>query len=145
MAWKELFPKPNVEVTISRYGGMHRADIVTQSGMVIELQHSPISPYTIQEREAFYGRMIWLIDLVECGHRFQRFPLRTPDSICNRFEFFWKHTRPSLSWAKAPVLLDFGKSYLVRVDHLDKYGAGCGWFVPRSGLLKAWRAKDAWS
>ena len=41
--------------------GEHRADIRTPRGM-IELQHSPIAPEEIREREALYGRMIWLLD-----------------------------------------------------------------------------------
>jgi hypothetical protein len=43
--------------------GPHRADVVTASGGVVELQHSPISPEVIAEREAFYGeRMAWIFD-----------------------------------------------------------------------------------
>jgi hypothetical protein len=42
-----------------------RADIVTASGVVVELQHSPISAETIAEREAFYGRMVWVFDARE--------------------------------------------------------------------------------
>ena len=40
----------------------HRADIRQPEGNVIELQHSPISPKEIQEREEFYGEMVWLLD-----------------------------------------------------------------------------------
>lgn len=43
--------------------GPHRADVVTASGGVVELQHSAISPEVITEREEFYGeRMAWIFD-----------------------------------------------------------------------------------
>ena len=57
--WKLAVPPERREVVI----GPHRADIVTASGGVVELQHSPISPEVITEREEFYGdRMAWIFD-----------------------------------------------------------------------------------
>ncbi|HKR02313.1 MAG TPA: competence protein CoiA family protein [Pyrinomonadaceae bacterium] len=56
--WKRQFGKENCEVVIPP----HRADIVGKSGIVIELQHSPISPEEIWEREDFYRNMIWIVD-----------------------------------------------------------------------------------
>lgn len=58
IGWKSLAPPDNQEVVI----GPHRADIRTSKGTVIELQHSPISPEEIREREQFYGDMIWIFD-----------------------------------------------------------------------------------
>lgn len=56
--WKACVPVENQEVTI----GPHRADIVLANRCVVELQHSPISPAVIREREEFYGNMVWLFD-----------------------------------------------------------------------------------
>lgn len=56
--WKARVRPEATEVVI----GSHRADIVGCRGGVIELQHSPISPEMIREREHFYRRMIWVID-----------------------------------------------------------------------------------
>ncbi|MBN8609165.1 MAG: hypothetical protein J0L92_01170 [Deltaproteobacteria bacterium] len=56
--WKSHAPLERQEVV----RGSHRADVVLPDGYVIELQHSPISPEEIREREAFYGRMAWLFD-----------------------------------------------------------------------------------
>lgn len=65
--WKELVRIDQCEVTMKRTeGGVvlhHRADIVGDRGVVIELQHSSISSETIQAREAFYGRMVWVFDM----------------------------------------------------------------------------------
>lgn len=42
--------------------GLHRADVRTPSGTVVEFQHSPITLETIQERETFYGDLMWVFD-----------------------------------------------------------------------------------
>jgi Competence protein CoiA-like family len=44
-AWQEVVPDDRREVVM----GPHRADIVTASGGVVELQHSPISPEIIAD------------------------------------------------------------------------------------------------
>lgn len=54
--WKERFPEDWREVVI----GKHRADIKTPRG-VVEFQASPISSSDVQERESFYGKMIWVV------------------------------------------------------------------------------------
>jgi hypothetical protein len=54
--WKQQFPKEWQEVAM----GPHRADVATANG-VIEFQKSSISADDIQERERFYGKMIWVI------------------------------------------------------------------------------------
>jgi len=57
-----------IEVTIKdpESGRWHRADALSPDGWVIELQHSPISPADIRERESFYSThaqgMIWIFD-----------------------------------------------------------------------------------
>jgi competence protein CoiA len=54
--WKNLFPDDWQEVTI----GNHRADVKTPHG-VVEFQASSISSTEVQEREDFYGKMIWVV------------------------------------------------------------------------------------
>lgn len=60
--WKNYFPKDWLEVVIKRNLNVHRADIKTKAGLVVELQNSSISQSDILERELFYGNMIWLIN-----------------------------------------------------------------------------------
>ena len=62
LGWKSIVKPEQCEVTMKRDGEHHRADIEGDRGVVIELQHSPISPEVIREREVFYGRMIWVFD-----------------------------------------------------------------------------------
>jgi hypothetical protein len=60
--WKLAVPAERREVII----GPHRADVVTASGGVVELQHSAISPDVIEAREQFYGeRMAWIFNVSE--------------------------------------------------------------------------------
>jgi hypothetical protein len=59
LGWQRAVPPERREVVM----GPHRADIVTASGGVVEIQHSPISVDVITEREEFYGdRMAWIFD-----------------------------------------------------------------------------------
>lgn len=59
--WKKLAGLENTEIVIRKPDGIHRADIKID-GLVTELQHSPLSPKEVRERESFYGSMIWVID-----------------------------------------------------------------------------------
>ena len=61
--WKSLVPKENAEVVISNDGITHRADILTDDGCVVELQHSPLLLEDLRNRESFYCKMIWLFDI----------------------------------------------------------------------------------
>lgn len=60
--WKEEFPENWREIIITSNDEKHIADIQTESGLVLELQNSSISSTTIQIRENFYGKMVWLIN-----------------------------------------------------------------------------------
>lgn len=56
--WKNEFPPEQQEIKI----GKHRADIITRTGTIIELQSSSISKEDVEEREKFYNNMIWLLN-----------------------------------------------------------------------------------
>ncbi len=60
--WKQKFPLEWQEKTIERFGELHRADIQTSKGLVLELQNSSISSTTIKIREEFYSNMVWLVN-----------------------------------------------------------------------------------
>jgi hypothetical protein len=60
--WKKQFPEDWLEIVIKYNLEIHRADIKTEAGLVLELQNSSISNKDIQKRELFYGKMIWLIN-----------------------------------------------------------------------------------
>lgn len=108
VAWKRRMPR--AEVVFERGGKKHRADAVTVGGMVVEFQHSPISPAEIAQREAFYGRMVWVFDARE-AHEAKRLTIHK-----SKWGHFmrWKHSPAFLRLCGAPVYLDLGDK-LMRV------------------------------
>ena len=69
--WKDRFPKDWQEVVHvdDQTKEKHIADVKTQSGLVVEVQHSPISEQELRSREHFYGHMIWIVDARDlAGH-----------------------------------------------------------------------------
>jgi competence protein CoiA len=61
--WKNLFPIECREVSHTADDGeIHRADIKTTTGIIIEVQHSSMTDSERQSRETFYGNLVWVID-----------------------------------------------------------------------------------
>lgn len=62
--WKSHFPDHMHEVVLfdELTGEKHIADLRTDRGMVIEIQHSAMPIEELRSREAFYKHMIWIID-----------------------------------------------------------------------------------
>ena len=69
--WKKSFPESYREISFSNQslGELHRADIYTPCGTTIEFQNSPISLEELQSREAFYPKLIWVLN----GKKFKGF------------------------------------------------------------------------
>lgn len=62
-AWKEQFPVKWQEIVLQAENGeKHIADVKTEHGWVIEFQHSYIKPEERRSRNAFYGKLIWVVD-----------------------------------------------------------------------------------
>lgn len=102
LGWQQRVPRERREVV----RGPHRADIVTPGGTVVELQHSAISPAEIEERERFYGRMVWLFDAAE-PYDDDRLIIR--GQIGQPYDTFrWKHPRKTVAHCRKPVYLDLG-------------------------------------
>ena len=63
-SYKNLFPKEWHEVRhrdeVS--GEIHVADVRTEKGYYIEVQHSPISDEEKTDRERFYKDLVWIVD-----------------------------------------------------------------------------------
>ena len=61
--WKNQFPIHWQEVVhTAQDGEKHVADVKTSTGMVIEFQHSFLDAGERTSREAFYRRMVWIVD-----------------------------------------------------------------------------------
>ena len=118
-AWKELAPAVNCEVVM----GIHRADIVNRNGLVIELQHSPLKPDEIRDREDFYKRMIWLFDVTDCVQN-----IEWKYNVKGYVTFRWKRPRKHILHANKPRFLDLGDFIL---DVRKMYEKPCGgWGYP---------------
>lgn len=114
--WKSYFPDDWQEVSM----GEHRADVKTPN-MVVEFQHSPISPEEIAKREAFYGKMVWVVD----GNSFlpnfvswdtYRGNGRPHDTHQLSREVKWKWMRKSWGAATKSVFIDFSEWFDPKVS-----------------------------
>jgi len=63
-AWKNNFPQQWQEIFMPdpRTGEKHIADVLTEHGLILEFQHSKISPKERLSREQFYQNMVWIVD-----------------------------------------------------------------------------------
>jgi hypothetical protein len=121
LMWKSLFPPECVEIPIIKGREKHIADVRLNTGRVIEFQSSSLSPEGIWEREAFYGDIFWIFNVIEAYNEY-RIDLRNKGK---HHSFRWKHAQKSIAYAEKPVFLDFGDGLLL---HLQKMyiGPPCG-------------------
>jgi competence protein CoiA len=62
-AWKNQFPEDWQEfIHRSEDGEKHIADVKTESGVVLEFQHSHLRREERESREMFYQKMVWVVD-----------------------------------------------------------------------------------
>ena len=62
-AWKDDFPTDWQEIVHAAGDGeRHVADVKTDAGWVIEFQHSYLKPEERRSRDAFYPKLIWVVD-----------------------------------------------------------------------------------
>jgi competence protein CoiA len=62
-AWKGHFPEHWQEVIHRADGGeKHIADVKTDQGWVIEFQHSFLAPEERRSRDAFYPKLVWVVN-----------------------------------------------------------------------------------
>jgi hypothetical protein len=138
LGWKNLFPEWS-EIMVEKDGKRHRADLLLPNGIVVELQHSYISPDEIREREQFYGRMIWIFDIQDCLSL-------NPDTGEPRFllwdkgsywTFRWKHPKKHIAFAKATTWLDLGDEqvFVLKKFYTDEHYAGWGYVQSKFDLL----------
>ncbi|MGL4283688.1 MAG: competence protein CoiA, partial [Eubacterium aggregans] len=82
-AWKNLYPNECREISHTAPDGeIHRADIKTNTGIVIEIQHSAMTDEERVSRENFYGNMVWVIDGSGFKKNFDIYHmLPAPDSV----------------------------------------------------------------
>ena len=62
-SWKDKFPNDWQEARHEAEDGeIHKADVKTEDGWVIEFQHSFLNQEERRKRNAFYRKIIWVVD-----------------------------------------------------------------------------------
>ena len=133
LGWQLAVPPERREVVM----GPHRADIVTASGGVVEIQHSSISADAITAREEFYGeRMAWIFDATQAHITVSPMPLGSPRGLSAEVHFKWTNCRRSVAACRRPVFLDLGNG---RVLHSPERFVSDG-----AGLLYTRASVEGW-
>lgn len=129
LKWKRHALASNCEVVM----GSHRADIVTATGHVIELQHSSLSPEQVRERERFYGNMTWIIDATEF---LENIKFRNHG---DHWTFRWRHPRQWMFSITQELIWDCGGDgdmLLVKKIHDNLPCGGWGYAIDREDFMK---------
>ncbi|CAE6969274.1 hypothetical protein R69608_07196 [Paraburkholderia nemoris] len=132
--WKDRFPFDWQEIVHqdARSGEVHIADVKTPHGLVLEFQHSPISPDEMKSREDFYGEMVWIVDGLRGDLDKSYFQMGLSGPIQDdplAYAVHWYGRGQFLrNWgeANAKVYLDFGGDVIWRLvffDPKEKAGA----------------------
>lgn len=111
--WKNNFPLECREVShIAPDGEIHRADVKTPTGIVVELQHSPMSDRERISREEFYKNLVWVID----GREFQK-----------NFDIYHELPNPKSKLAEDLIWFKAKRNY---------HGSNCGIFLRLNEVQK---------
>jgi competence CoiA-like predicted nuclease len=88
--WKNNFPSNWQETIIERDNEKHIADVCNPyKNLVIEFQNSSIDAHTLRIREAFYGKMLWVVNTEPYRNHIileDTIPQKTIDKIIQREE-----------------------------------------------------------
>ena len=116
--WQYHFHKDWQEVrcTDEQTGEVHIADIKTPSGLVVEFQHSAITPEERSSREQFHKNMIWVVDGTRLKNDFKNFFAnfriwkQIQEQTQNRQYSVYKgfiHNRIPMRWLKSTTTVYF--------------------------------------
>lgn len=116
--WKTAFPLEFRERTFlsKTEGYCHRADVFTPCGTAIEFQNSPISIAELVSREAFYPKMVWVVN----GQKFKGFrvlknlPLMDDPAIA---DFDFSHTANLTMVRKKELIAAIEKPKVLTFHH----------------------------
>jgi competence protein CoiA len=120
--WKEHFPQEWQEFRfLAGNGEVHIADVRTDQGCVIEFQRSPIAASERQSRDAFYKKLVWVVNATRLKTNAAQFEraLRTGIPVAG-YRNLWRvraeGCRLLQEWSDSPtpkpVFFDFGDGTL---------------------------------
>ena len=136
--WKDRFPTEWQEIVhFDKNGEKHIADIKTPDGWAIEFQHSFLNPDERRSRNAFYGKLIWIIDGTRRKRDKDQFLSQLKEGICFGAKAkIWRVNSHDCvlmqEWENChtPVFFDFGYNNLWWV--LDGISNGIVYITPIS-------------
>jgi competence protein CoiA len=117
-SWKNQFPAAWQEIGhTAQNGDRHRADVKTESGLVLEFQYSALDEVERISREEFYPRLVWVVHAYRRLRDRNKFfaSLSGPLRVASQLPTFTIHRDDSAllrDWGKScvPVYLDFGET-----------------------------------
>ena len=123
--WKSYFPEAAREVVhFDSTGERHVADVKTSRGMVIEFQNSPMPLDELRSREAFYGKLMWIVNGTSFADRFHILsPLPDPRSAFAQDLVFCEQRVDWLGrgfWRKSENPHRLGPNDLVRMHSMTE-------------------------
>lgn len=99
--WKSAFPEHCREIIgVDLSGEKHIADVKTELGLVVELQHSHLTPQERRARESFHQDMIWVVDGSRLKRDLPRFLEGQKSWRTARVQGFWLVTFPEESFPR---------------------------------------------
>lgn len=136
-AWKAHFPEAWREVgKADPTGEIHRADVWTPSGLVLEFQHSCLRDEELSAREAFYSNLVWVLDGRPFRQNFQvHHPLPHPDADIAQ-DVVWESAKPG--WPGT-----YGGLYFLRSEYERDNGPVASKAEVRSGYIHAFNRIEA--
>ena len=146
--WKDAFPIDCQEAVHvdRRTGEKHIADVETPGGIVVEVQHSPISDEEARSRERFYEEMIWIVDARHLAGWF-RLGMSHELASCHpmTYRIEWRGSSRLLKkWSKSPVHVYFD---VMNSAWKHKGEDGRLWLLPRETMIPVedrvlWRLRE---
>ena len=143
--WKIAFPGNYREIGFydEIFGEIHRADIHTPDGVTIEFQNSPISLNELKSREAFYPKLIWILN----GKKFKGFRIlkNLPDvddpalvdyEFCHSDHLSMIRKEDVIKNIVKPKILNFYHPELKRIAITSHYYSFC-WKQPHAVWFEA--------
>lgn len=125
--WKNQFPENCREIShIAPDGEIHRADIKTPNGIVIEIQHSSMTDKERISREAFYGNLVWVIDGSGFRKNFDIYHVLPDPTSELAKDLVWAKARRGLNGAAAGIFFRLSEN-LVDDPSLTKATLKGGW------------------
>lgn len=120
--WKNLFPVECREVShIAHDGEIHRADIKTPTGIVVEIQHSSMTDAERTSREKFYQNLVWVVDGSGFHENFGIYhKLPTPNSEIAKDLIWDKREHSSKRRNYPPFKDDANRGYFFRLSEAQK-------------------------